>query len=364
MEPVGIVAYSGEQCGAGVRPDSLDLEQIRCGLARQAFDLDIEGGDLFGKVLVPHGERLQGQLAGRLQRSYRSWSKADRSACQLGDRQPAQAFAQVVGRGDDDRVQLVGSLGARLHRRSAGYAQHAEHLHRTVLGLGLAQDRSGLYRARSGLGVERIGLARQPASPPAGADHFDDVDVLAAQVASQASAVGTSALDAELVDNTQAASLLQHAPVSVTAGRDVDGIQLATELIQRGGDMGVQVGVHPDRDHDLARPADFDLIHVTSCADDDLTTSPTKAARARLRWESSSPYEATARPAGDAWWCPPCGRRVAKQHRMPAVGLAVATVGAGGVVHGAAGEVEKVLAVVEQQGDQQGAGVQIDCPSN
>ncbi|WP_260861340.1 hypothetical protein, partial [Mycobacterium simulans] len=176
-----------------------------------------------------------------------------------------------------------------------------------------------------------------PASLPAGANHFDDIDVLPAQVTVQASAEGASALDAELVDNTQAASPLQQAPVPGTAGRDVDGVQLATELIQRHGDMGVQVGVHPDRDHDLAHLADFDYIHAISCAAGELNASPTKAARARLRWESSSPYEATARPTGDAWWCPPGGRRVAKQarsrsvfgsshrenttHRMPAVGL-------------------------------------------
>jgi hypothetical protein len=113
----------------------------------------------------------------------------------------------VFGGGDDERVQLVGSLGARLHRRSAGDAQHADHLHRTVLRLGLAEERSGLYCARSGLGVERVGLAEQPASLPAGADHFDDVEVLAAQVAGQASAIGASALDAELVETQQGSAL-------------------------------------------------------------------------------------------------------------------------------------------------------------
>lgn len=46
---------------------------------------------------------------------------------------------------------------------------------------------------------------------------------------------------------------------------------------------------------------------------------PTGAARARRRWDASSPYQATAHPTGTAKRCPPAGRRVTVKARSRSV---------------------------------------------
>jgi hypothetical protein len=76
-----------------------------------------------------------------------------------GRKAAAVLTSSAIGKG----VQLIGRLGAGLHRRSAGQPQGSNHLDVTIAGLGLPDHGAGLHRSCCRLGIDRVGLA---ASPP------------------------------------------------------------------------------------------------------------------------------------------------------------------------------------------------------
>ena len=69
--------------------------------------------------------------------------------------------------------------------------------------------------------------------------HLDDVDVLAGEVAGQADAEAAGALDADAVDGAEAAEPGEQLAVAGRGG----GEALGAELVERGGDVDVAVGV-------------------------------------------------------------------------------------------------------------------------
>ena len=173
---------------------------------------------------------------------------------QLGHGQGTQASTQVVGCGDHQGVQLIGRLGAGLHRRSAGQPQGADHLDLAIPGLGLPDDRPGLHGPRGRFGVERIGLA---ASAPClsvvavGALDFDDGHAARTEPARQPGAVTPGPLDPDLLDHPEVTRPRQERREASGRRRDAAGSQAPTELIERHPDVLIGMGIDTDRDPNL-----------------------------------------------------------------------------------------------------------------
>jgi hypothetical protein len=78
---------------------------------------------------------------------------------QLPGREASEALLQALGRGGQQRVQLVGGLRPGLHGRSAGHPHGAQRLRRAVGILRLARSLAREERTGCGLGVAGVGLA-------------------------------------------------------------------------------------------------------------------------------------------------------------------------------------------------------------
>src|SRR3954471_22610762 len=101
-------------------------------------------------------------------------------------------------------MQLIGRLGARLHRGSADESQGSNHFDLAIASLGLPADCPGLDRPRSRLGIERIRLAASSPRLPVEAVrtlNFDNRQTTRAEPASQSGAITPSSLDADLLNH-------------------------------------------------------------------------------------------------------------------------------------------------------------------
>ena len=124
---------------------------------------------------------------------------------QLLGRQTAQGFAQLVGGGDDEVLDVQQGLGARFDGAGAGVAQHADRFDDAVTCLGDRGCLAGEDVACGRFGVAGVVLAAVAAADACGTGDLDDVDALEPQRACQAHAVAAGAFDAGLAD--RAASL-------------------------------------------------------------------------------------------------------------------------------------------------------------
>jgi hypothetical protein len=141
-------------------------------------------GDLLGKPLVatsngPHRQLGRGpQIFGKAART-----EARCGGDQLGRGKAAQLRLEFFRGGDEERVQLVRGLRARLDRRTPHHMQATHHLRRTVGGLGLAGGGVRLERPRGGLGVGGVVLAKPAAVLAVRSVYLDDLHASGAQEA-------------------------------------------------------------------------------------------------------------------------------------------------------------------------------------
>ena len=142
MEAIGIVTRSDEQRTGDVGADAFDGEQLRRGGADELLQVHIQGVDLGAELPIADGQPLQGQLGGRQwsdERGPRSHGAEGRhDPDQLGHGQGAQPGTQFIGGGNDQGMQLIGGLGAGLHRGAASQPQGSDHFDATIAGLRLA----------------------------------------------------------------------------------------------------------------------------------------------------------------------------------------------------------------------------------
>ena len=96
-----------------------------------------------------------------------------------------QLCPELFWRGDEQCAQLVGSLCARLDRRTLRHVQGAHHLRGTVGALGLAGGGVRLERPRGGLGGGGVVLAEPAPVVAVRAVHLDDLHPSGAQEADQ-----------------------------------------------------------------------------------------------------------------------------------------------------------------------------------
>jgi hypothetical protein len=151
-------------------------------------------------------------------------------------------------------MQLIGRLGARLHRGSADESQGSNHFDLAIASLGLPADCPGLDRPRSRLGIERIRLAASSPRLPVEAVrtlNFDNRQTTRAEPASQSSSITPGSLDADLLKHAVGIRPRQERREPRWRRRNTAGAQAPTELIERHPDVLIGVRVDPDRDPNL-----------------------------------------------------------------------------------------------------------------
>src|SRR5690606_29543223 len=116
---------------------------------------------------------------------------------QVFDAEAAQSLTQVVGGGDDEGLDPALGVGALIDRAAAGDPQVPQRLDPSVTLFGDAGPLPG-QRGPGGLdGVDRVGLALEPAGLAVGPVDLDHQDFLPVQQPGQPGAVGTGPLDTD-----------------------------------------------------------------------------------------------------------------------------------------------------------------------
>jgi hypothetical protein len=207
----------------------------------------VELGDLGREVLVAAGQGAQRQDGGGGRVGGGAAVGAAGGA--LGDQFPvaqsAQAGAQGVGGGDDQRLHLGLGLGAGRYRAAAGHPQAAQGVGRPAAGLGDPDRTPGLGGAGGGLGVDRVGLAPVPAGRAVRAVDLDQLHPRGLQVMRQPGTVGPGALHPDPGQRPEATQPTQQPRVAGRGGRELPVPQQPAGEVQDSGSVGVAVRVHP-----------------------------------------------------------------------------------------------------------------------
>jgi hypothetical protein len=148
-------------------------------------------------------------------------------------------------------MQLIGCLGAGLDRRALGHAQHADRFHTAVGGLGGTKGFTGLDCPGGSDRVDGVGLAMATPGAPVGPVDLDHDEALLAQPAGQPCTPTAGALDPDAVNDPELRCPLDEFVESAGGGRDSDCAEMAAELVERCGDVGVGVGIDSERDERL-----------------------------------------------------------------------------------------------------------------
>ena len=135
-----------------------------------------------------------------------------------------------------------------LTAEAAGQAEHAQHLHRPVAGLGRAVRAPGQDGVGGGDGVDGVGLAVAAAGGAVGAVDLDHGDAVAAQVSGQGRAVGAGALHPGTVQHAEATGPGQQLPVAGAGGGELGAGQQDAQDGDDRGDVDVLVGVDTEDD--------------------------------------------------------------------------------------------------------------------
>ena len=156
---------------------------------------------------------------------------------------PGEPGPQVIGAGQDQSPGLVDRPRALAGGTAPGDHQRADRLHRAVAAFRRAAGPAGLRGPRRADGVERIGLARPAPVLPVGAVHLDHPDTGRGDVASQSGAVAASPLDPDQGDRPEPAQPVQQQGIAGRGRRELPDPEQPADRIQRGGDVGISVGV-------------------------------------------------------------------------------------------------------------------------
>jgi hypothetical protein len=299
-QPLGVVAGGHQQRGGGVGSDALDGDEVRSGLGHQVAEVGVERVDLGGQLPVPDRDRLQGDLGRRRRGARSAWPEPGGGRDQPGHAEPAQRRPQVVRCGHDQGVELVGGLGARLHRRAAGGVQRPDALDRAGARLRLGGRGPGQHRPGGRLGVDRVGLAPASVLRPLGALDLHHRDPAGDKPAAQASPVAAGPLDPDPLHRPEPSRPGQQRRMTGRGRGDCPGAEEAAELVQRGADVLIGVGVHPDRDPPVVRHLRGHSTLLLRCGREPTRTDGA-ADNPATRPFGSIPYWVTPIHAGGAW---------------------------------------------------------------
>ena len=249
-QPLWVVAGGDQQCGCGVLPNAAKADQGGCVVgderAKSRLELDL--------LRVDHRDaasQLTQHVAGVTHDRVVVIAvlEAAGTVKLCGIAAAPHRLADRFGSREQQRSELVQRTGAVLLRRLVQDLQHAHCLDHAVTGFGRPRRGAGQHRAGCGLGVDRVGLAAQPARLAVGTVDLDHLDAVSAQVTSQSGSVGAGALDADLVDLAVATHPRQQLGVALRGRSGRRGAHhMAGGGVDHHRDVNVGVGVHPARD--------------------------------------------------------------------------------------------------------------------
>jgi hypothetical protein len=162
---------------------------------------------------------------------------------QVGGGQVAELVAQLVGRGADQRVDLVDRLGPGLAGAEYRNPQHAQGFHVAVAGLGRAvrgPTQRGAGRADR---VDRVGLTRQAPRLAVGSVDLDHHDVVGVQEPGQPRSVAAGPLHPDQGDLTERGQPPQQLAVSRSRGRERRRSQHPSDVVQRRRHVHIQMRI-------------------------------------------------------------------------------------------------------------------------
>jgi hypothetical protein len=154
---------------------------------------------------------------------------------------PGEPGSQVIGAGQEQSPGLAVRPCALSGGAAPGDHQRPDRFHGTVPAFRRAAGPAGLRHPRSADRVQRIGFTLPAPVLPVRAVH---PDASCGDMASQSGAVTASAFDADQGDGPEPAQPAQQAGIASWGGRELPDAEQPPDGIQRGGDMGICVGVH------------------------------------------------------------------------------------------------------------------------
>ena len=149
-------------------------------------------------------------------------------------------------------ADLIEAADPGLTARALGDQQGPHRFHRPVAGLGHRSTTTPERRAGGFDRVEPVGLAVAATLLTVGSIHLDHLDPGALQEPGQAGAVGAGALDPHPGQVTEADQPAVQIPVAAWGGRERLDTQDAAVVVQRGGDVHIEVGVDSTGDRTRA----------------------------------------------------------------------------------------------------------------
>jgi hypothetical protein len=139
-------------------------------------------------------------------------------------------------------VYRLGALGAGA---ALGDHQRPDRFDGAIPALGGTSSPARQRCSSCAHGVEGVGFARSAAFLTIAAVNLHDPYAHRGHVAGQAGAVAAGALDADQYDRTEASQPLEQATVPVRGGRELLDAEQAADVVERGSNMDICVGVDP-----------------------------------------------------------------------------------------------------------------------
>ena len=149
---------------------------------------------------------------------------------------------------ETEAAHLVEGLGPGLAGRGPSHPQNPHGLDVSVPGLGLPVGVTGLGGSGCGDGVLGVALASPAAPLTVGPVDLDHPHAFAVQVAGETGPVGAGALDPGQLHLTEATEPPQQCSIALGCGGERLDAYQAAPLVERGGDVDVEVGVDPRGD--------------------------------------------------------------------------------------------------------------------
>jgi len=161
---------------------------------------------------------------------------------------PGEPGSQVIGAGQEQCPGLVDSPGAFSCGAAACDRQRADRLHGAVPALRRAAGPAGLGGPGGAYCIQRVGFALPTAVLAVRAVHLDDPDAGGCHVPGQAGAVAPGPLNPDQGDGPEPGQPVQQPRIAARRGRELPDAEQPADGVQRGGDMHVDVGIHPAGD--------------------------------------------------------------------------------------------------------------------
>ena len=158
-------------------------------------------------------------------------------------REALQAATELLRSAVAEVAHLDQGLDPGLAGRALGDDEDPDGLDGTVSRLGAAARSTTQGRPGGFDGVEGIGLAAAAALLSVGSVDFDDLDADSAQVAGQARAIGTGALDADLGHVAEGLEPAQQRLVAGRVGLEALRAEQPAERVEGGSHVDVEVRV-------------------------------------------------------------------------------------------------------------------------